>query len=98
MQDPFDQDDWDAYKHFMSEALRQSRTFLPSTFQQLCSSVACCKLEKQVGPRVQIVGDDLLVTNPTRVKKARSSSYVALLVLTKSLSRPWKLELAMRFS
>eukprot|EP00913_Durusdinium_trenchii_P025877 g24283.t1 len=40
--DPFDQDDWDAYKHFMAE----------------------------VGQRVQIVGDDLLVTNPTRVKKA----------------------------
>jgi len=42
IEDPFDQDDWDAYKHFMSE----------------------------VGQRVQIVGDDLLVTNPTRVKKA----------------------------
>mmetsp|Transcript_30955 Transcript_30955/g.69654 ORF Transcript_30955/g.69654 Transcript_30955/m.69654 type:complete len:718 (+) Transcript_30955:72-2225(+) len=42
IEDPFDQDDWDAYKHFMTE----------------------------VGQRVQIVGDDLLVTNPTRVKKA----------------------------
>lgn len=42
IEDPFDQDDWDAYKHFMGE----------------------------VGQRVQIVGDDLLVTNPTRVKKA----------------------------
>jgi hypothetical protein len=26
-----------------------------------------------VGQRVQIVGDDLLVTNPTRVKKAAAS-------------------------
>jgi enolase len=42
IEDPFDQDDWDAYKLFMS----------------------------QVGDKVQIVGDDLLVTNPTRVKKA----------------------------
>merc|ERR1719221_1355269 len=42
IEDPFDQDDWDAYKAFMTE----------------------------VGSKVQIVGDDLLVTNPTRVKKA----------------------------
>jgi len=42
IEDPFDQDDWDAYKMFMGE----------------------------VGDKVQIVGDDLLVTNPTRVKKA----------------------------
>mmetsp|Transcript_8825 Transcript_8825/g.16106 ORF Transcript_8825/g.16106 Transcript_8825/m.16106 type:complete len:867 (+) Transcript_8825:38-2638(+) len=42
IEDPFDQDDWDAYKMFMAD----------------------------VGKDTQIVGDDLLVTNPTRVKKA----------------------------
>jgi enolase len=42
IEDPFDQDDWDAYKMFMDE----------------------------VGSVQQIVGDDLLVTNPTRVRKA----------------------------
>merc|ERR1719476_352015 len=42
IEDPFDQDDWDAYKKFMNE----------------------------VGKEQQIVGDDLLVTNPKRVKKA----------------------------
>jgi len=42
IEDPFDQDDWDAYKAMMDA----------------------------VGSKVQIVGDDLLVTNPTRVKKA----------------------------
>eukprot|EP00933_Yihiella_yeosuensis_P013557 TRINITY_DN12502_c1_g4_i1.p1 TRINITY_DN12502_c1_g4~~TRINITY_DN12502_c1_g4_i1.p1 ORF type:complete len:922 (+),score=248.09 TRINITY_DN12502_c1_g4_i1:78-2843(+) len=42
IEDPFDQDDWDAYKLFMDK----------------------------VGKDVQIVGDDLLVTNPNRIKKA----------------------------
>merc|ERR1740129_1607743 len=42
IEDPFDQDDWDAYKAFMD----------------------------QVGSTQQIVGDDLLVTNPNRIKKA----------------------------
>mmetsp|Transcript_74567 Transcript_74567/g.131908 ORF Transcript_74567/g.131908 Transcript_74567/m.131908 type:complete len:724 (-) Transcript_74567:108-2279(-) len=42
IEDPFDQDDWDAYKMLMDA----------------------------VGGEQQIVGDDLLVTNPTRVKKA----------------------------
>eukprot|EP00434_Breviolum_minutum_P015229 symbB.v1.2.013424.t5/scaffold946.1/size149779/3 len=42
IEDPFDQDDWDAYKQFMAE----------------------------VGKEQQIVGDDLLVTNPNRIKKA----------------------------
>merc|ERR1711966_58277 len=42
IEDPFDQDDFDAYKT-MTTAL---------------------------GETVQVVGDDLLVTNPTRVKKA----------------------------
>merc|ERR1712008_607033 len=42
IEDPFDQDDWDAYKMFMDA----------------------------VGSSQQIVCDDLLVTNPTRVKKA----------------------------
>merc|ERR1712087_365434 len=42
IEDPFDQDDWDAYKMFMDA----------------------------VGKDQQIVGDDLLVTNPERIKKA----------------------------
>mmetsp|Transcript_59179 Transcript_59179/g.120636 ORF Transcript_59179/g.120636 Transcript_59179/m.120636 type:complete len:1040 (-) Transcript_59179:133-3252(-) len=42
IEDPFDQDDWDAYTMFT----------------------------KEVGTQVQIVGDDLLVTNPTRVATA----------------------------
>jgi len=40
IEDPFDQDDFEAY----------------------------IKMTEQLGDRVQIVGDDLLVTNPTRVK------------------------------
>ena len=88
-QDPFDQDDWDAYKHFMGEAMstsaveqtpgefffreKQNQWFvtiiprLPTESQVLRSLPS---LSVQVGQRVQIVGDDLLVTNPTRVKKA----------------------------
>merc|ERR1712139_656640 len=42
IEDPFDQDDWDAYAQFM----------------------------KAVGDSMQVVGDDLLVTNPKRVAKA----------------------------
>jgi len=42
IEDPFDQDDWDAYKMLMDA----------------------------VGRTMQIVGDDLLVTNPKRIKKA----------------------------
>jgi len=42
IEDPFDQDDWEAYNSMM----------------------------KKMGDRVQIVGDDLLVTNPNRIKKA----------------------------
>eukprot|EP00450_Noctiluca_scintillans_P032720 CAMPEP_0194549948 /NCGR_PEP_ID=MMETSP0253-20130528/95463_1 /TAXON_ID=2966 /ORGANISM="Noctiluca scintillans" /LENGTH=906 /DNA_ID=CAMNT_0039397383 /DNA_START=101 /DNA_END=2821 /DNA_ORIENTATION=+ len=42
IEDPFDQDDWDAYSLFT----------------------------KEVGGEVQIVGDDLLVTNPNRIKKS----------------------------
>jgi enolase len=41
IEDPFDQDDWDAYKKFMDA----------------------------VGKDVQVVGDDLLVTNPKRIAK-----------------------------
>merc|ERR1712139_381589 len=40
IEDPFDQDDWDAYKKFMDA----------------------------VGKDVQVVGDDLLVTNPKRIR------------------------------
>lgn len=42
IEDPFDQDDWEAYSLFQAE----------------------------LGSSVQIVGDDLLVTNPKRVQKA----------------------------
>jgi len=42
IEDPFDQDDWEAYSKFQAE----------------------------VGDSMQIVGDDLLVTNPKRVQKA----------------------------
>merc|ERR1740121_2984950 len=42
IEDPFDQDDWEAYSKFQAN----------------------------VGDSMQIVGDDLLVTNPTRVRKA----------------------------
>merc|ERR1719356_445590 len=42
IEDPFDQDDWEAYSKFQAD----------------------------VGNSVQIVGDDLLVTNPKRVQKA----------------------------
>merc|ERR1712048_890679 len=41
IEDPFDQDDWEAYSKFQAE----------------------------IGDSMQIVGDDLLVTNPTRVQK-----------------------------
>merc|ERR1740121_3142288 len=42
IEDPFDQDDWEAYSKFQAD----------------------------IGDSMQIVGDDLLVTNPTRVQKA----------------------------
>eukprot|EP00927_Polykrikos_kofoidii_P051400 TRINITY_DN451_c0_g1_i3.p1 TRINITY_DN451_c0_g1~~TRINITY_DN451_c0_g1_i3.p1 ORF type:complete len:707 (+),score=137.68 TRINITY_DN451_c0_g1_i3:80-2200(+) len=42
IEDPFDQDDWDAYSKFQAK----------------------------IGDKCQIVGDDLLVTNPKRVMKA----------------------------
>lgn len=46
IEDPFDQEDWDAYAHLTS----------------------------LIGDRVQIVGDDLFVTNHTRLKKGISKS------------------------
>jgi len=42
IEDPFDQDDWEAYTKFTAK----------------------------VGDKIQVVGDDLLVTNPTRIQKA----------------------------
>jgi len=42
VEDPFDQDDWEAYTKFTAD----------------------------VGKDIQIVGDDLLVTNPKRIQKA----------------------------
>jgi enolase len=53
IEDPFDQDDWEAYSKFMAE----------------------------VGDQVQIVGDDLLVTNPTRVQKALDAKACNALLL-----------------
>jgi len=48
IEDPFDQDDWDAYKAMMDA--------LGAGYKAMTA--------------VQIVGDDLLVTNPNRIKKA----------------------------
>uniref|UniRef100_A0A7S4SHA6 phosphopyruvate hydratase n=1 Tax=Alexandrium monilatum TaxID=311494 RepID=A0A7S4SHA6_9DINO len=53
IEDPFDQDDWEAYTAF----------------------------GKEVGESVQIVGDDLLVTNPTRVSTAIQKSACNALLL-----------------
>jgi len=53
IEDPFDQDDWEAYTAFQAE----------------------------VGNSVQIVGDDLLVTNPTRVSMAIKKSACNALLL-----------------
>lgn len=53
IEDPFDQDDWEAYSKFT----------------------------KQVSGHCQIVGDDLLVTNPQRVKKALDSEACNALLL-----------------
>jgi len=53
IEDPFDQDDWDAYTMF----------------------------RKEVGYEVQIVGDDLLVTNPTRVARATKTRACNALLL-----------------
>mmetsp|Transcript_73855 Transcript_73855/g.135192 ORF Transcript_73855/g.135192 Transcript_73855/m.135192 type:complete len:363 (+) Transcript_73855:1-1089(+) len=53
IEDPFDQDDWDAYSLFQAD----------------------------VGNSMQIVGDDLLVTNPKRVSKALSCSACNALLL-----------------
>merc|ERR1712224_599290 len=53
IEDPFDQDDWNAYSKFT----------------------------EMVGKEVQIVGDDLLVTNPSRVQKALECSACNALLL-----------------
>merc|ERR1719373_1059164 len=53
IEDPFDQDHWDAYSKFQAA----------------------------VGNSMQIVGDDLLVTNPKRVSKALSCSACNALLL-----------------
>jgi len=53
IEDPFDQDDWEAYSKFQAD----------------------------VGNSMQIVGDDLLVTNPKRVAKALSISACNALLL-----------------
>jgi len=53
IEDPFDQDDWDAYTQFTAA----------------------------VGKEQQIVGDDLLVTNPKRVQKAIDCSACNALLL-----------------
>mmetsp|Transcript_37130 Transcript_37130/g.84994 ORF Transcript_37130/g.84994 Transcript_37130/m.84994 type:complete len:466 (-) Transcript_37130:103-1500(-) len=53
IEDPFDQDDWEAYG----------------------------KLTAEMGKDIQIVGDDLLVTNPKRIEKARETNAVNALLL-----------------
>ncbi|CAD7929593.1 unnamed protein product [Amoebophrya sp. A25] len=53
IEDPFDQDDWEAYTSFTA----------------------------QVGKEIQVVGDDLLVTNPKRVQKAIDTSACNALLL-----------------
>jgi enolase len=53
IEDPFDQDDWAAYK----------------------------KLNAKMGTDVQIVGDDLLVTNPKRIVKAQEQNSCNALLL-----------------
>jgi len=53
IEDPFDQDDWEAYSQFLAD----------------------------VGQKTQVVGDDLLVTNPTRVKKATAAKACNALLL-----------------
>jgi len=53
IEDPFDQDDWEAYG----------------------------KLTAEMGKDIQIVGDDLLVTNPKRIEKAKETNAVNALLL-----------------
>jgi len=53
IEDPFDQDDWEAY----------------------------AKLTSAIGTGIQIVGDDLLVTNPKRIQKAIESKACNALLL-----------------
>lgn len=50
IEDPFDQDDWTAYRNFTGE----------------------------IGEKTQVVGDDLLVTNPKRIEKAMESAEPAV--------------------
>jgi len=53
IEDPFDQDDWDAW----------------------------ADLTARIGDRVQVVGDDLLVTNPTRIAEATTKNACNALLL-----------------
>ena len=53
IEDPFDQDDFDAY----------------------------IKLTQRIGKDIQIVGDDLLVTNPKRVQRGIDGKWVNALLL-----------------
>jgi len=53
IEDPFDQDDWEAYSKFTAD----------------------------VGEQQQVVGDDLLVTNPNRIKKALDTKACNALLL-----------------
>merc|ERR1711941_22198 len=53
IEDPFDQDDWEAY----------------------------AALVKELGQSVQIVGDDLLVTNPMRIKYCKEQKAANALLL-----------------
>ncbi|KAJ2466547.1 phosphopyruvate hydratase, partial [Coemansia sp. RSA 2337] len=53
IEDPFDQDDWEAYTH----------------------------LQSTLGQKIQIVGDDLLVTNPARIQTGVDKSACNALLL-----------------
>jgi len=55
IEDPFDQDDWDAYRPFTAN----------------------------YGDKVQVVGDDLLVTNPKRIDKAQEGDIACNALLLK---------------
>ena len=92
LQDPFDQDDWDAYKQFMAEVGKDLSFFCQQieSSAEMTESIICWGFENRfdsfgsLTPQAillveatatnvqeqQIVGDDLLVTNPNRIKKA----------------------------
>lgn len=55
IEDAYDQDDWAAWTKYVSQFKPQTNT---------------SRLTGEIGEKVQIVGDDLLVTNPKRIRDA----------------------------